>query len=112
MEQGFDELDRVIEGSVSLQADGILWITASIDNREPIILKVETDEDKYTIQHEGIGITVTDVISARVEITTLLLDHHAITDEEVENVKDCIEHAWQSPLDSYTKINSMIEESL
>ena len=87
------------DGWFGLVAPNKCAITIEVNNR-PILVDVVIEEDKYTVFHGGCGVRVTDIISARVEISTLLRDHRAITDDEVEDIKHVIEDQWVEPLDA------------
>ena len=105
-------MENEIEGWFGILSNHRFFLTIEINNRY-ILVDVVVDPDKYVVYHGGFGVVVTDVISARVEIATLLRDHQAITDDEVEYIKHAIEDKWIEPTDTLYLIQQyLLEEDL
>jgi len=103
-----------INGSVSVTEDGQCIITAET-NGESVRMYVTVSPDSFLIHFDTprmtSGITVSDVIEARVEIASVLREAYGFDEELIDLCKGCIEESWNEPHNVYLAIESMVADA-
>ena len=112
MENRMDETE--IKGSVSVTEDGRCIVDVHT-NGESLRMYVTPSPDSFLLEFDTprmtSGITVSDIIEARVEIASVLREAYGFDEWLIDLCKHCIDDAWCEPYDVYMAVESMVADA-